>query len=250
MNSGRVVGIIPARRGSKGLPRKNVRLLEGKSLIQRAFESACEAGVLDRIILSSNDPAAETIARDIGLEVPFCRPESLAGDDAPMLGVLLHAVEELSRRGAAPDAVLLLQPTSPLRTADHIRRAVAALPGHDAVCSVTPVPRHLCPHYVMRVTDDGLLDNFLPDGARYTRRQDVPPAYYRDGTIYLTRCDVLREQRTLYGRRCFPLVLSPEETLSIDDEADWRECERRLRERSPAETGLRDSQLLTRGRVA
>ena len=105
-----------------------------------------------------------------------------------MIDVAIHACEALQERKAIePDAMLLLQPTSPLRKPSHIRLAIEMLEHNDSVCSVVPLPKDLCPHYLMKIRDDGCLDYFLSDGRKYTRRQDVPQAYKRDGTIFLTR---------------------------------------------------------------
>lgn len=224
----KVLGIIPAKGTSRGVPEKNKRPLLGMSLVERTFRVARSAGVLDRMILSTDDPAIAADAQRVGLEVPFLRPDAIARDETPMIDVVLHALEALASDGYAPDGVLLLQPTSPLRTAAHIRDALARLDGYDAVCSVTPLPKDLCPHYLVRVGEDGLMSFFMPDGARYTRRQDVPQAYRRDGTIFLTRTSVLRAARSFYGERCAALVLRPDEILNIDEPADWAEAERRL----------------------
>jgi N-acylneuraminate cytidylyltransferase len=228
----RVLGLIPARGGSKGVPGKNTRFLLGKSLVERAFETATASGVLDRIVLSTDDPAIGRVAAQLGLEVPFLRPAEFARDDSPMIDCVRHAVTALSQASYRPDAVLLLQPTSPLRRPTHIQEAVQLLPGHDSVCSVVAVPQEVSPHYLMRITPEGFLDFFLPDGATYGRRQDVPRAYRRDGTIYLTRTTLLLDHGSLYGPRCVPMHLPHEESLSIDDDDDWAEAERRLRRRA------------------
>lgn len=224
----RALGLIPARGGSKGLPGKNIRPLVGRSLIERAFESALASGVLDRIVISTDEESIASEARRIGLEVPFMRPAEFARDESPMLDVALHALRALSSGGYLPDMLVLLQPTSPLRTAEHIRRAVALVEGNDSVCTVVPVPKDLCPHYLMKIEDDGFLAYFMPDGPRFTRRQDVPQAYRRDGTLFVTRASVIREQRSFYGARCVPYVLSPGESMNIDTPDDWAEAERRL----------------------
>jgi len=224
----KVLGLIPARGGSKGIPGKNIRLLCGKPLIQYAYEGAVASGALDRVILSTDDEDIAAVARGFGLEVPFLRPATFADDKSPMIDVAIHALNALRESGYAPDALLLLQPTSPLRRAEHIREAVRLLDGHDAVCSVVPLPQDLCPHYVMKIRPAGYLDYFLPDGARYTRRQDVPLAYRRDGTIFLTRVEVILEQRSFYGQRCVPLLLRPEESHNIDNADEWAEAERLL----------------------
>jgi CMP-N,N'-diacetyllegionaminic acid synthase len=227
----KVLGLIPARGGSKGVPGKNRRLLLGKSLLQRAFEVAVTAGVLDRIVLSTDDPAIARIAQDIGLDVPFLRPAEFARDESPMMDCVRHAVTTLAEAGYRADALLLLQPTSPLRRPEHIQDAVRLLDGNDSVCSVSPVPPEISPHFLMRITAEGFLQFFMADGATYGRRQDVPRAYRRDGAIYLARTALILEQGTLYGRRCVPMQIAPEDSLSIDDENDWAEAERRLQGR-------------------
>jgi N-acylneuraminate cytidylyltransferase len=224
----RLLALIPARAGSKGLPGKNTRALAGQSLIERAVRCAHESKVVDRVVLTTDDPHAAEIARRCGADVPFPRPAELAGDSSPMFDVVAHALGELMRGGYQCDAVLLLQPTSPLREPRHIKRAVELLPGKDSVCSVVPLPATHNPYYVMRIREDGALDNFLADGKRYTRRQDVPPAYVRDGTIYLTAVETITQHKSLYGAHCQPLILSPEESLSIDTLEDWNSAEARI----------------------
>src|SRR5262249_37748546 len=161
------------------------------------------------------------------LEALFLRPPELARDDAPMLPVIEHAVQWLERDRAQVDIVVLLQPTQPLRDARDVVRAVRMLVERncDSVASVVPLPAPLCADYVMRIDDTGRLVNFLPEGARVTRRQDVRPAYVRDGTVYAVRASVLREQRSLYGKVCMPLIVEEARSLILDTQADWEEAE-------------------------
>jgi CMP-N,N'-diacetyllegionaminic acid synthase len=226
----KVLGIIPARGGSKGIPRKNIRALAGKSLLRRAFECGVTSAVLDRLIVSTDDIDIAAEAREIGAEVPFLRPAELATDSAAMIDVVLHALEALASN-YRPDAVMLLQPTSPLRRPERVREAVEMMrcdPAIDSVCSLIPVPKGLCPHYVMRITPTGYVDYFLPEGANYVRRQDVPQAYKRDGSIFLTRSGILEAGRSFYGKRCMPMIIEPDEMINLDDPADWAEAEARL----------------------
>jgi CMP-N,N'-diacetyllegionaminic acid synthase len=224
-----VLGLIPARGGSKGVPGKNVRLLGGKPLVAHAATVARESGVIDRVLLSTDDVDIADAGRRAGLDVPFLRPASLAADDTPMLPVIQHAVAALGDMGWDAEIVVLLQPTSPLRTAAHIRAAVALLrqTGADSVVTVVEVPRHLSPDYVMRI-DEGRLRPFLPEGARVTRRQDARAAYSRDGTVYACWRRTLDRFGDIYGNDCRPLVIDAAESLSIDSPADWDEAERRL----------------------
>lgn len=229
MTASRVLALIPARGGSKGIHDKNIRPLHGRTLVEYAAQVAAESGVVDRTVLSTDSERIAAEGRRIGIEVPFMRPADLAKDDAPMLPVIDHAVDFLEQRGWLPDIIVLLQPTSPLRQPDHIRNAVRQLrdSGADSVVSVVELPRHLSPDYVMRV-DDGRLVPFLPQGAGVTRRQDARPACVRDGTVYAFWRRTLRETRTIYGLDCRPLILPARESLTIDTPEDWDEAERRI----------------------
>jgi len=157
------------------------------------------------------------------------RPVSLAQDDTPMLPVIEHAVNALTEGGWEPEIVVLLQPTSPLRTGLHIRTAVQALRDTraDSVVTVVELPRHLSPDYVMRI-DQGQLVPFLPEGTRITRRQDTRPAFVRDGTAYVFWTRTLREKRSIYGEHCHPLVIPAHESITIDTPDDWDAAARKL----------------------
>jgi CMP-N-acetylneuraminic acid synthetase len=227
----RVLGLVPARGGSKGVPGKNLRPLAGASLIEYAARAGQASGVLDRIVLSTDSPAIAEAGRRAGLDVPFLRPPELAADDTPMLAVIRHALAELDASGWHAEAVVLLQPTSPLRTPAHVREAVTALrdTGADSVVTVVEVPRHLSPDYVMRI-EAGVLRPFLPGGARITRRQDARPAFAREGTVYACWRRTIDAFGDIYGADCRPLLVDPAQSLSIDSAADWAEAERRLAE--------------------
>jgi CMP-N-acetylneuraminic acid synthetase len=226
---GLVLGLVPARGGSKGVPGKNVRPLLGRTLLEYVVRAAGESGVIDRLVLSTDSVEIADSGRSAGLDVPFMRPASLAADDTPMVPVVQHALTELARNGWVPDIIALLQPTSPLRCGRHIRDAVSLLRDStaDSVVTVIEVPRHLSPDYVMRI-DEGRLKPFLPDGARVTRRQDARPAYSRDGTVYAFRRATLERFGGIYGDDCRPLLIDARDSLSIDTEDDWKEAERRL----------------------
>ena len=224
-----VLAIVPARGGSKGVPGKNLRPLAGRLLIEYVAEAARQSGVVDRTILTTDSEEIADAGRRIGMEVPFLRPAELSLDETPMLPVIQHAVHELESRGWTPGIVVLLQPTSPLRRAEHVREAVNLLrqTGADSVVTVVEVPRHLSPDYVMRI-DDGLLRPFLPGGAGVTRRQDARAAYSRDGTVYAFRRDTLDRFGSIYGNDCRPLVIPSDQSLSIDTPRDWNQAERLL----------------------
>jgi CMP-N-acetylneuraminic acid synthetase len=226
---GHVLALVPARGGSKGIPDKNIRPLAGRTLLEYAARAASASAVVDRVVLSTDSERVAEEGRRAGLEVPFIRPAELAQDDTPMLPVIDHAVEFLAQHGWDAEIVVLLQPTSPLRTPLHIRTAVQELRESkaDSVVTVVELPRHVSPDYVMRI-DDGRLVPFLAEGARITRRQDARPAFVRDGTVYAFWARTLRETRSIYGQDCRPLVVPARESITIDTQDDWADAERRL----------------------
>jgi CMP-N-acetylneuraminic acid synthetase len=228
----RVLAIVPARGGSKGVPGKNLRKLAGRTLLDYTAQAARDSGVIDRIVLSTDSAEIADAGRRAGLDVPFMRPAALAQDDTPMLPVIQHAIDTLAADGWTMDVIVLLQPTSPLRRPAHVRDAVTLLreTKADSVVSVIELPRHLSPDYVMRI-DGGALRPFLDAGARVTRRQDARPAYSRDGTVYTCWRATLERWGNIYGERCLPLILDAAESLSIDSPGDWAEAERRLAQR-------------------
>lgn len=226
---GHVLALVPARGGSKGIPDKNIRPLGGHTLLHYAAQAALASGVIDRTVLTTDSDRVAAEGRRAGIEVPFMRPAALAQDDTPMLPVIEHAVNALTVGGWEPEIVVLLQPTSPLRTGAHIRTAVQALrdTGADSVVTVIELPRHLSPDYVMRI-EEGRLVPFLPEGTRITRRQDTRPAFVRDGTAYVFWTRTFGEMRSIYGEHCHPLVIPARESITIDTPDDWEAAERRL----------------------
>ncbi len=211
-----VVGIVPARGGSRGLPGKHLRLVAGRPLIDWTFEAARSSRRLDRVVLSTDDEAIAAHARTLGVDVPFLRPAALAADETPMVDVLRHAVAELTAQGAPPDVVVLLQPTSPLRTAAHIDAALDLLErsGADAVVSVVEVPHRFNPVSVLRIEADRVAPWL--DGPAVTRRQDKPHVVARNGPAVLAvRAHVVAEGR-LYGPDTRALPMRDEDSIDVD----------------------------------
>ncbi len=223
----RVLGIVPARGGSKGIPGKNVRPLGGKPLLVHTAEAALAARLLSRVVLTTDDEGIAEVGRACGLEVPFLRPAKLAMDDTPTLPVLQHVVTELEKTGDRFDAVCLLQPTSPFRRAGDIDGCIELLEteGLDAVVSVLPVPPEHNPHWVYFREGDGLLRLATGEDQPIPRRQELPPAFHRDGSVYVTRRNVLMEGNSLYGRRLGGF-LADSRSVNLDTPADWERAER------------------------
>ncbi|MCF8033683.1 MAG: acylneuraminate cytidylyltransferase family protein [Desulfarculaceae bacterium] len=219
--SPKVLAVIPARGGSKGVPRKNIRLVGGKPLIAWTIECALAArGLFHRVIVSTDDSETADIARQHGAEVPFMRPDDLARDKSPTLPVLRHAVDFVEQQdGVTLDWVMLLQPTAPLKEPADLEAALelAGQGGCDSVISVVQV-FDVHPVLMKRIEDE-LLQPFCVEEAEGTRRQDYsPPAYMRNGAIYLTRREALMEQGSIWGRRIRPYVMPEQRSLSIDNE--------------------------------
>ena len=146
----KILGVITARGGSKGIPGKNIKLLAGKPLISYTIEAAKKSGVFDRLILSTDDESIARVAKDYGCDVPFMRPKDLAEDKTAHLPVLQHAVNWLKENeNYSPDAVMILQPTAPLRQDFHIKEATELFfrSGADSVVSVSEIPQHFSPHW-------------------------------------------------------------------------------------------------------
>lgn len=228
-----VLGLIPARGGSRGLPRKNLRLLLGRPLIAYTIAAARSAASLDRVVVSTDDAEIAAVARAEGAEVPFLRPAELATDAAATLPVVQHALAALGEHdGYAPDAVALLEPTAPLRSSEQVDVAVARLfeAGADAVVGVAEVPHHFHP-FKLRVLRDDRLHRFMDLVPLPARRQDLPPLHYVNGAIYVTRTPVILGG-SLYGDRICPLVMAREDSIDIDDEVDLLLAETLLARRS------------------
>lgn len=223
----RVLGLIPARGGSKGVPRKNIRVLGGKPLLQYTAEAALSARSLTRVVLSTEDDEIAQVGRRCGLDVPFMRPLELARDDSPTLPVVQHALQQLASAGDQYDAVCLLQPTNPLRAAGDIDACVVLLEtsGADTVISVRPVPAAHNPHWVYFAASAGDLRLSTGDREPISRRQDLPCAYHRDGSVYITRCAVVTERGSLYGDRTVGYEIEARRSLNIDVMADWERAE-------------------------
>jgi CMP-N,N'-diacetyllegionaminic acid synthase len=223
----KALGIIPARGGSKGVPRKNIRLLCGKPLIQYTAEAALASQRLSRVILSTDDEEIAETGRRCGLEVPFIRPAELARDETPTLPVLQHAVRWVENHGNRYDLICLLQPTNPLRRAEDIDACLAMFEGGDleSVVSVLPVPHEYNPHWLYLQDTEGLLRLSTGEVTPIPRRQDLPPAFYRDGSVYVTRRDVLLEKDSLYGERLAGYVMDPSRHSNIDRQEDWTQVE-------------------------
>ncbi len=221
-----IIGIVPARGGSKTILRKNLTHVGGRPLLAWTVDAARASRRLTRVVLTTDDDEIATAGRALGVEVPFMRAPALAADETPILPVLQDVLDRAGVAGAGVRIVVLLQPTSPLRRAEHIDAAIDRLleTGADSVVSVIEVPHQFSPVSVLR-EDEGRLVPYTGT-TTVTRRQDKPRVFARNGPAVLAvRAEVL-QRGSLYGEDSRPLVMAPEDSVDIDtpwdlELADW-----------------------------
>lgn len=217
----KILGIIPARGGSKTLPGKNIRDLNGKPLIAWTIEQAKGSVCLDKTILSSDNTDIIRTARNWGCEVPFVRPWELAGDDSPSIGLIIHAILSLPE---AFDYIVLLQPTSPLRSSGDIDACLSLCISQKApyCVSVSKVTQH--PRWMHSVDARGRLVPLLPEADTIHQRQQLPPLYVENGALYAARTERLLIDKGFFSKDTLAYVMPPERSLDIDDEFDFLYC--------------------------
>ena len=222
-----LLALIPARGGSKGIPGKNIRLLAGKPLIAHTIQAALAVvPALERVVVSSDDPAIAEVAQQWGAEVPFLRPPELAADDTPGISPVLHALEQL----ADVSQVLLLQPTSPLRSSRDIEGILAFQRKHQcpSVVSVCETGKH--PQWSYRLGASGEMSPFLPPTPANCRQQ-LEPAYTLNGAMYLGDRSWLLNHGSFLGPGTLGYSMPPERSVDIDTPLDWLWAETLLHHR-------------------
>jgi len=231
-----VLAIIPARGGSKGIPRKNIKLFAGYPLISYSIAAGLQAASVTRVIISTDDEEIAAVAREWGAETPFLRPAELAQDQTTDLPVFQHALTWLKEHeNYAPNLVIQLRPTSPLRPRNCVDKAVALLQEHPAADSVRAVvPSGQNPHKMWRLNgkDESMTPLLKLDGVAEpfnAPRQALPPTYWQTGHIDVIRPQVILEQNSMSGKTILPYEIDPRYTVDIDTPFDWLRYEWLLR---------------------
>ncbi|RHX78275.1 acylneuraminate cytidylyltransferase family protein [Leptospira yasudae] len=226
----KLLAVIPARGGSKRLPGKNIRILGNKPLIAWSIEVVKQVPEICDILISTDDEKIADVAKNYGGFVPWLRPENLATDTASSIDVVLHALDWYEREKQEVDGVLLLQPTSPFRTLESIQKGIEIFRKNNkdvTVLGVSPADPH--PMWCFKL-EKGELKPFQEDGGLHIRSQDLPPAYFVNGSFYLTPKSHLKEKKSLYTKTILPLIAEcEEESVDIDTESDWISAETILR---------------------
>ena len=233
INGKKVLGVILARGGSKGVPRKNIKPLLGIPLIAYTITEALKSKYIDRLVVSTDDQEIADVAKSFGADVPFLRPHELAADTATSKAAMKHAVEFVEKVGESYGYIIELMVTNPLKTVEDVDSCLEKLDetGADSVIGVIKLEDHN-PARIKKIIDDKIVDFCIPE-PNGARRQDLKPdAYIRNGSIYSMKRDVLMMQDRRYGtENSRPYIFSPERSVNIDTQEDFYVAEIRLQER-------------------
>lgn len=212
------------------MPRKNAKVLGGKPLLAWTTEAALSTPEIDRVVLSTEDDEIASLGLGLGVEVPFARPAAIAADTTPMIDVVMHALAWADDAGEAFDALCLLQPTNPSRTVQDISGAISLLvdSGADTVFTTLEVPTEHHPYWAFVADRDGHLHLAGGGTEPAGRRQDLPLAFHREGSVYVTRTATLRSRRSLYGDHVEGYPIPADRSVNIDTPEDWSRAERLL----------------------
>lgn len=221
INNKKCLAIIPARGGSKGVPRKNIREIAGKPLIAWTIEEAKKSKYIDRLVLSSEDSEIMEIARIHGCDVPFVRPAHLAQDETSSIDMVFHVLNELPDY----DYVILLQPTSPLRSVEDIDGCIDAMLGFDAPSCVSVTEPEKSPYWMYNLQGNHRLQPLIPQVSKASRRQDLKKVYALNGAVYVASVDTLAEAKSFVTDDTVAYIMPKNRSYDIDTEEDFLICD-------------------------
>ena len=220
----KIIAIIPARGGSKGIPRKNIKLLAGKPLIAYSIETSLKSRYIDRVVVSTEDEEIAEISKKSGAEVPFLRPKELARDDSPTIDAIMHVINKFEESGEYFDIIVLLEPTSPLRDVGDIDKCVEILISNPEAKGMVSVAKleGAHPEFNVIINEDGFIRK--SDGTtnfKVLRRQDLEDVYYFEGSIYISEVEALKQKRTFYHELTLAYVVPKYKSLEVDELCDF-----------------------------
>ena len=222
----KILALIPARGGSKGLPRKNIKLLFGKPLIAWTIEEARKNTYIDRIIVTTDDKEIAEVSKKYKADVPFLRPQELATDNSSAIDYILHALEWIKENDdVVYDLLLLLAPTSPLRLSEDIDKAIELLFLKEAKAVVSVCKTEHPPYWTNTLLGDGRMKDFIKPETLNKNRQELPNFYSLNGAMYLAYCDYLIKQKGFFGSETFACIMPKERSVDIDDSFDFKLAE-------------------------
>lgn len=224
-----ILAIIPARGGSKGLKKKNIKNLNNKPLISYTINAAKNSKYIDRVIVSTEDNEIAEVAIKEGGEVPFLRPGEYATDKSPTIDSVIYTINKLNEEGYYPDYIALLQCTSPLRNTNHIDEAISKLLFEKSDAIVSVCEAEVNPYWT-NVIENGKLKYFIEKGKNITRRQDLPKVYRLNGAIYIIKTEILLSERTFQPENCSAYIMDSKCSVDIDNLIDFKVAEMILSE--------------------
>lgn len=224
-----ILAIIPARGGSKGIPRKNIKKIAGKPLIAYTIDSASNSKYVNKIIVSTEDQEIAEISKEYGSEI-INRPKELANDNSPTIDAILHAIDSLEEKDYFIDIVILLQPTSPMRTEEDLDEAIELFMKNDCESVVSVCELEHSPYWSLKIENNYLKPGF---GKKYfkMRRQELPTLFLPNGAIFISTPENIRTYKNFYLDKTLPYIMSSENSIDIDTELDFKLAEIVLKEK-------------------
>jgi CMP-N,N'-diacetyllegionaminic acid synthase len=224
----RVLGLITARRGSKGIPGKNIKVLGHQPLIAYVIQDGLQAKLIDKLIVSTDAEEIAEVAVQFGAEIPFIRPAELALDTTPSIDVVIHGIQFLEEKGEFFDAVCLLQPTSPFKPKGFIDACIEKFieTQADSLVSVLEVPHEYNPHWTFEMDAIGHLSIATGEAMLIPRRQELPKAYHRDGSVYISKVSLIKERKVLVGGNTVGMISDAKYYANLDTLEDWEKAEK------------------------
>ncbi len=223
INGKTILAIIPARGGSKGLPGKNIKPLCGKPLVAWSVEQALKSKYVDKVFVSSDSEEIAGVAKQYGADIPFMRPPELAADDSPTSDAIIHALTSFEQMGKEFDYIVLLEPTSPLRSPADIDNALELLVKNDkADCLISMGEiRMEHPMIVKKINKDGFIIPYIKNIKTIYQRQQADEAYLPYGVVYIAKVSSFKERQTFYTEKAIPYFVERWQCFEIDDEIDF-----------------------------
>ncbi|WP_292369167.1 cytidylyltransferase domain-containing protein [Methanoregula sp. UBA64] len=234
----KILAIIPARGGSKGIPQKNIKLLLGKPLIVWTIEQALLSEYIDRVFVSTDDPEIASVARDAGADIPFLRPKEFAQDNSPTSDAVIHALDVFEKAGESFDIIVLLEPTSPLRENRDIDNAIESFLRHSPdISSLVSVGEvHLENPYIMKTVENNCIVPLLKSEQVFFQRQQLPEIFFPYGVIYMSSVPAYRQWKTFYQNKTLAYKIARWQNYEIDDIYDFY-CVEAIMKNSVKEAG-------------
>ncbi len=226
----KILGIVIAREGSRGLPGKNIKLLNGKPLIAYSVEAAINSGVIDKLIVSTDSDKIADTAAEFGADIPFKRPDSLASDNADSMDAVLHAMDHAEKNNEKYSHVFMFQPTSPLRTANDIRASVELMESSSSisVIGVKPAPHHPATYFTLG--EDRIIAYDKVEKMSHVNRQELKQHYKINGAVYCAEWEAVKEHKTWYFNSTVAYIMPAERSIDIDDLFDFEVAEMLLKQ--------------------